>query len=354
MRTLEEIADDFEGASIRELLLFAADPFDCFGYLSGGIPPEIQAKIAAQIELKFSEGSSLLQKMRNEIGRLDQSGKFTPFQIHSNFELVDRVMRKKPAEIEAFLIAAWRHLQNRGNKPKEKEYSDQYVTLAPYTHEWTHTVVRGKKIIHNDFSVLETSTLDGVLLFQRDNLNSGNLNYPVYAWIQRTKSKARIIDKLVERVLERVEYVGGSCKKFYDPEVKDEKRKYTLNFSRDTFGVKIITLFEKGKSGVYNHFQSRKSVWGIEVPEEKVRMEEKGLSASKGTYLLRYGGADLQSTELVQLILLTYPEFLQDDYFNPKKHEIYKIERAKRVNQLRATNPQMYESMVRNIRSVLC
>src|SRR3989338_5274698 len=337
MRTLDEVANDFEGASIRELLLFAADPFDRFGYLSGGIPPEIQGQIAVQIDLKLVEGGILLQKIRNEIRELDQSGKFTPFQIQSDFELVDRIMRKKPAEIEAFLIAAWKHSQNKGDKPKAKNYSAQYIPLAPYTHEWVHTVVRERKIIHNDFNVLKGSKQEGVLLFKRENLNSNNLQYQVYAWTQRTKIDSRIMDKLIERVLERIVYVRGehrSDEDFYNPDVKDDKRKYALDFSQDTFGTKIITLFEQGKDSVYGHFRSRKSPWKIDVPDGKARMEEKGLSASKGTYLLRYKRTDLQTTEVVQLILLSYPKFLQDDYFNPTKHQIYKIERAKKLEQL--------------------
>jgi hypothetical protein len=352
MKTLEEVANDFESASIRELLLFVADPFNHYRFLSGGLPLEIQAQVAAQIQLKFQEGGLLLQRAKGEIGRLDRRGQFTPYEVGTDFDLLKRVIERKPAEMENLLKAAWRS-RKKGEKIKSNNSLALYGELAYRTHEWYHTVVKGKGIIANDFDVLKGSVQQGVLLFQRNNPNAGYPQYPVYAWLQRTKSISRVISKYVERILERVEFLKHSKDDFYNPKKEDEKKKYALDFLRDMFGIKIITLAEEARENVFNYFRSKKVPWTIEQSRERVRKEEKKLGVSKGTYSLSYAGTDWQTAEFVELMVVTYPEFLLDDYFNPTKHARYKMERAERVEGLQRRNPEMYEGMSRNIRSVL-
>lgn len=347
MRPLEEIADNPRAATISENLVLVADPFEDAKKRVILSPSKIDEVISA-LKDHFAYGASLIERFRGDLVSVESSmSNFDRMVVANAFEMFRILLENRPDELEKRMAKLYR--DNRpafqsGKKPKEMD--DNVFKLLKYTHEWRHFIEKRRGIDH--FVALEGVPLNMGTFYIRDSPNKGFPNYALYAWFERIKTRARIINKVLYAIFNGIEAVNGKKQKFYE-----------LPFlSRDYFGVRAIG---SGQEIMGKNPEIRQKVERIFSPTgispwvctkfEDYRQTDKELRVFK--YSLKYNTGEDQMPDLLQLQVFTLTDFLLGDFFLRDARAKFEIRRNSELATYERQNPRLYRRMQEAIANVL-
>ena len=341
MKTLEEIADNPEAATISENLVLVADPFEYAKRKSILSQKKIDEVVQA-LQNKFVEGEGLVHRFRNDLMQLESQRTFVPYVPLHVFEKLGLLMVSRPALLVNQLQRLWRNRERikKGMVLLPDEEKSAFE-VAQYTHQWHQYVEKQGR--YNPFQHLQKIPEYGIKVNLRKNPNACYPGYALYGWQEEIKIMDRIVKKLLLKIFETIEDARKEKKDFWD-----------YYFGTDYFGHKVI-----GTSAYIDHmiaglvFGSR-SNW---IPREddpedyRVSKREEGKNLRAKEYLLKYKHSN--STEAVQVQVTTFFEFLLDEFFYKDGHPLFRVRRDADLRQYRRQNSRLYDRMGKSMAEVL-
>lgn len=348
MRTLEEIANNPKVATISEILVLVADPFEEF---KGRIDQDVNKIVNEELREKFIEGGALISRFRadfvDHISSDPQKSVFDDYHIHTFYQKLRILMENKPAILEGQLKKVWGDIK-RG-KVKIVEGRRDLAELSHYTHQWRSYEQKRRDLKY--FAILKKIDDSGITLYWRENQNKGYPNFLVHGWQEKIKVRKSIVDKMLLTIFqvldESIEKKGYDRNKFY-------QSFGTGDFSvQDYFGVKVIGTSWDAKRIIDGLVYDKDSQWAVVCddgkPKDLKSVKKRDLGILK--YLLRCDV--IGTTEELMLHVTTFSDFLFDDFFLENSHPRYKLRNDKEQRKYEKQSPKLYARMEESLNGAL-
>ncbi|MBS3158674.1 hypothetical protein J4206_05290 [Candidatus Woesearchaeota archaeon] len=350
MRPLEEIADDPMAATISEILVLVADPYE-----HGLFSPDDTGKMAESVFHKVGEGVRLVPDFAAELfqisGQVDQ---FSHQEVNNVLEKLGVSLAHRPKSFVEQLKKAWRGQRNlKGvNDSKIAELAQKtgidadVYRMARYTHEWRENVEKHKKStkirqMYAPFRHLESIPEYGITLRLRDKPDQGYPFYQIWGWQEKRKSMQRVVDKILLKIFDAMETARKQ---------KDRSKFYEADFGSDYFGVKLIGTSSSVLTLMEGLVYSPTSIWEV-IGKEDYTETKKGKALRAHEYLLK--PRQFATTESLQVQITPLPGFFLDEFFDRSSHPLYRVRRDRQLQEYKKKHPRMYARMESAIRGVL-
>lgn len=348
MLPLEKIAENTKVATISENLVLVADPYGDFRKQHGILRPEEMDEIIAALKDHFAYGEGLISRFRHDLGSLESRGTvFNETRVGNAYDMLKILLDTKPQYLDDQLATIWRrHHRVIESGGVLDSIDPDMARLVGYTHKWHHYVQKKPKTMkdetdaNNPFLNLKKIPEDGVTMHLRSNPNQGYPNYIVYGWLERIKTRDRIVSKLLYKIFRAMEVSKGDRDFFY-----------RQSFLEDEFGVKVIGTKPNIRDRIERGIIYREnSPWVLDAFENYTTT--KGfLNAVE--YLLKYSSSEIGIPEKLQVQVVTFVHFLLDDFFQRKGHQLYRARREADLRDYERQNRKLYDRMEKAMAQVL-
>lgn len=347
MLPLEKIAENPKAATISENLVLVADPYGDFRRQHGNLRPERMDEIIAALKDHFAYGEGLISRFRHDLGSLESRGTvFNEISAGNAYDMLKILLDTKPQHFDDQLATIWRrHYRVIESGGVPDGIDPDMARLVGYTHKWHHYVQKKPKTMkdetdaNNPFLNLKKIAEDGVTMHLRSNPNQGYPNYTVYGWLERIKTRNRIVSKLLYKIFKAMEEAEGNRNFFY-----------RQSFVKDEFGVKVIgarpNIRDRIEKGV---IYRENSPWVLD------EFEDYNITRSLNAiaYLFRYSSSEIEIPEKLQVQVVTFVHFLLNDFFERKGHQLYRARRESDLRDYERQNRKLYDRMERAMTQAL-
>lgn len=346
MHSLEEIADNPLAATISENLVLVADPFDDFKK-HGGLSSGKKDEVIEALKEHFRYGSGLISRFNGDLVSLESSKYgFKRMVVPNSFEMLKILMDNRPDVLDQRCAKLYRqHKHALKSKKRPKDIDEDIFKLLKYTHDFHHYIV--KRNGQNPFASLQKIPLDNVTFYTRDTPDRGFPNYDLYGWLERVKTRERIVKKILYKIFETMDNADDNKERFYKQ-----------SFGTDYFGVRVIGA---GQEIMGDESRIRQKVERIFSPmgvsqwnsiwfEDYSQTKGKELRALE--YLLRYSDGT-GMPDILQLQVFTLTHLLLDDFFSTDNRVRLEMERIARLKAYEKANPRLYRRMEESISNIL-
>jgi hypothetical protein len=349
MQTLQQIAENPSAATISENLVLVADPFGQASSM-GLLNSNTLSSVASSLEARFPQGEILLSRFREDLLCLDgRSYEFDQYFPQNLRETLDVLMEHLPARVRDKLKSINSSDQIRSQRRTRKEVNPGLVELARHFSEWDKTSARGSKAA--PFDALSTVPQDNVTVMIRKKPNTGYGSYSVLGWLERTKKKDRIVDKVLGKIFNLMNEFDRDGFYRQPPFLTD-----TFGFRVFGAGRNIVNNIPKLKGRIDGLlYPTDKSKWDIiaapvrysEDPDKKDKMIE-GYE-----YVLRPKITNTTHSEVLQVQVFELRDYLLFDFFERDGRAKMEARRKSLLGQYERENKHLYRKMKTAMMDVL-
>lgn len=341
MHTLEQIAENPRAATIAENLVLVADPLGDYRSKHGELSQEQFEEIVEALKEHFVYGEGLIARFRSDLVGLDPQARFEEVKVENAYDMLRILLNRKPKPLDDKLAWLWKKrdavTHGRVQLPEEDRL---LFELIHYTHQWHHFVT--KKIARdNPFLPLQKVSEDGISMYIRDSPNKGYPAYALYGWIERAKTRERLVDKLLQKIFNAI------------ANAPDGKNFYSQYFGEDQFGVRAISFARAVRIRVEGIFYPPEGVprrWIVDDYEDLEKSQRKRFRGLQ--YMVRWT-KDPEVPVPLQAQLQLFPHLLLDDFFKVNSHPRYRVRRDDVLDEFRRRDPKLYDRMRDNVNQAL-
>lgn len=340
MRTLEEIADNPRKATISENLVLVADPLNDYKKSRGNLSQEKIDEIREALKEHFIFGESLISIFRSELVELEPNTDFNNFKVSNAYDMLKVLIEKKPKPLDDKLAYLWKHSNSiKSGRITMSEKESVFLKLVPYTHQYRHFVTK-KNGRDNPFSPLKNVPEDGLSIYIRENKNKGYPNFPLYAWIERVKSRERTVNKLLEKIFDAMKKSSHG----------DDF--YSQYFGNDQFGIRTIgfTPYTRKRVESIIYPFNKQGNWIVDQFEDFEKTQRKKIRVQQ--YMIRWSKEPDVPVPL-QLQVANYAKMLLDDFFDRDSHPRYEVRREDKLDGYKKQHKEQYRRMEKSVNEVL-